>query len=125
MCEEIVNMGCSISRQILSCIVMMCVAGCIGGCEYNQVQPRSESESLSGVIQLTSGFERAGRAFFSPDMRWIIFQAVPKGQQQFQMYVAKVRWTKAEQPQPDGALVMRESIAGIGRPIRISPPNSR
>src|SRR4051812_27640264 len=45
---------------------------------------------LSNVTQLTSGFEKAGEAYFSPDMKWIIFQAAPKGQQQYQMFVAKV-----------------------------------
>ena len=45
-------------------------------------------ESLSGIVQLTSGFEKAGEAYFSPDMNWIIFQATPKGQPQYQMYVA-------------------------------------
>ena len=72
----------------------------------------SESDSLSDVIQLTSGFDRAGEAYFSADMKWIIFQAVPKSEKQFQMFVAKVHTQDAQ-------------IKGIDTPIRISPSNSR
>jgi len=68
--------------------------------------------SLSDVVQLTSGFDRAGEAYFSADGRWIIFQASPKGEQNYQMYVARLR--------RDG-----ERITGLERPVRISPPRSR
>src|SRR5688572_12800660 len=34
---------------------------------------------LTDIRQLTAGFDRAGEAYFSPDMQWIIFQAMPKG----------------------------------------------
>lgn len=68
--------------------------------------------SLSDVVQLTNGFERAGEAYFSPDASHIIFQATPKGEKHYAMYVAKLE-TK------DGR------IAGAGSPVRISPPNSR
>src|SRR5689334_18654013 len=44
--------------------------------------------SLSDIVQLTSGFPRAGEAYFSRDAKWIIFQASPQGEQQYQMYVA-------------------------------------
>ena len=69
-------------------------------------------ESLSNIVQLTSGFAKAGEAYFSPDMNWIIFQATPQGQQQYQMYVAKIkRWNG--------------DIVGIESPTRISPDASR
>jgi TolB protein len=118
-------MGRHFFRSILLCFAIaaiVCVVGCF---EYNHIQPRSEADSLSGVIQLTSGFDRAGEAYFSSDMRWIVFQAVPRGEQQFQMYVAKVRQAKVDQPQSSSALALTQTITGIGRPIRISPPNSR
>src|SRR5205823_9499415 len=72
----------------------------------------SESDALSDVIQLTSGFDRAGEAYFSPDMKWIIFQAAPKGEKQFQMFLAKVQMRDAQ-------------ITGIDAPIRVSPASSR
>src|SRR3954471_17037295 len=69
-------------------------------------------EPLEEVTQLTSGFARAGEGYFSPDMKWIIFQAVPQGEEQYQMYLAKLHITE-NQP------------AKIDAPIRISPENSR
>lgn len=73
----------------------------------------SDAESsLRDVIQLTSGFGRAGEGYFSPDARWIIFQATPPGEQHYQMYVARLNW--------DG-----DRITGADPAIRISPPNSR
>jgi Tol biopolymer transport system component len=69
-------------------------------------------ESLSNIIQLTSGFEKAGEAYFSPDMTWIIFQATPRGQQQYQMFVAKLKRAAGE-------------ITGIETPVQISPEPSR
>ena len=51
-----------------------------------------EAPILSNIKQLTFGaqFERAGEAYFSPDGSKIIFQAVPDGQQQYQMYIARL-----------------------------------
>ena len=72
----------------------------------------AEEPALADVRQLTSGFERAGEAYFSPDMKWIVFQAVAPGGQHYQMYVARVKW--------EG-----EEIAGIEDPIRVSPDDSR
>jgi Tol biopolymer transport system component len=68
--------------------------------------------SLSDIVQLTSGFDRAGEAYFSADGNWIIFQATPPGEQHYQMYIAKLRRAG-------------DRIAGTERPVRISPPNSR
>jgi TolB protein len=48
-----------------------------------------EGEFLSNIRQLTTpamGFEKAGEAYFSPDMRSIIFQATPVGAQGYQIY---------------------------------------
>lgn len=67
---------------------------------------------LGNVTQLTSGFDKAGEAYFSPDMTWIIFQAAPKGQQQYQMFVAKLK--------REG-----DRISGIETPTQISPEPSR
>lgn len=73
-----------------------------------------EAQYLTDVTQLTEGFAKAGEGYFSPDMKWVVFQATPPGEQQYQMYVAPL------------------DVAGgdggrrkLGMPIRISPPNSR
>ena len=68
--------------------------------------------ALSDVVQLTSGFSRAGEAYFSADSKWIIFQATPQGEQHYQMYVARLKWEA-------------DRITSLEKPVRISPPNSR
>lgn len=48
-----------------------------------------ESISLQNIQQITfpaMGFERAGEGYFSPDGKTIIFQAVPKGQEHYQIF---------------------------------------
>jgi hypothetical protein len=57
--------------------------------EYNDTPTTSEADSLSDIVQLTTGSARAGEAYFSPDMNWIIFQSAAKKEDQYQMFVAK------------------------------------
>ena len=52
-----------------------------------------ESKILKNIQQLTSptmGFEKAGEAYFSPDGQTIIFQAVPTGQEHYQIYTMRL-----------------------------------
>lgn len=74
-------------------------------------EPSRES-ALSDVVQLTRGFDRAGEAYFSPDANWIIFQATPRGEKHYAMFVAKLE-------------KQGDRIAGAGEPRRISPPGTR
>jgi hypothetical protein len=71
-------------------------------------QSAQRETSLSEVVQLTQGFARAGEAYFSPDMKWIIFQASAKPDAPYQMYVAPLK--------SEG-----DRIVGSGHPFRISP----
>lgn len=71
-----------------------------------------EAEFLTDVTQLTFGFDRAGEGYFSPDMKWVIFQATPTSEKEYQMYVARLDAGDGSAPK-------------IGTPVRISPPNSR
>lgn len=51
--------------------------------------PHLESQYLKNIQQVTfpwMGFEKAGEAYFSPDSRSIVFQAVPKHQDHYQIY---------------------------------------
>lgn len=51
-----------------------------------------EAVALKNIRQVTHpsmGFEKAGEAYFSPDGTTIIFQAVPKGETQYQIYSLK------------------------------------
>ena len=71
--------------------------------------PASEADVLTDITQLTHGFARAGEAYFSPDRRWIIFQATPSGEANYQMYVAG----------------LSEDARAIATPVRISPAPSK
>ncbi|HQY88178.1 MAG TPA: hypothetical protein PK402_05940 [Tepidisphaeraceae bacterium] len=73
--------------------------------------PTSESESINNVVQLTSGYSRAGEAYLSNDQKWLIFQAANQGQSSYDMYLAQMIW-------------QGEMLKGIGRPIQISPSGS-
>lgn len=53
-----------------------------------------ENLALHNITQLTfpsMGFEKAGEAYFSPDSQTIIFQAVPKGQEHYQIYTLSLK----------------------------------
>lgn len=53
-----------------------------------------EAPVLKNIKQLTfpsMGFEKAGEAYFSPDGKRIIFQAVPQGQEHYQIYVMNLK----------------------------------
>lgn len=80
--------------------------------EFNPHPPVSEEPILSNITQLTRGFDRAGEAYFSQDMQWMIFQAAPKGEQLYQMFIASIRYENGE-------------IVALNNPLRISPENSR
>ncbi|HEX8524293.1 MAG TPA: hypothetical protein VF669_18705 [Tepidisphaeraceae bacterium] len=102
------------SRIATGVIVLVSCALMGMGCasEMNPKVPVSEVVVLESPAQLTQDFERAGEAYFSPDMKWIIFQATPKGEKNYQMYVAKLKWAV-------------ERLVGTEKPVRISPENSR
>ncbi len=59
---------------------------------YSSIYPIDQGmneQSLRNIQQITyssMGFEKAGEAYFSPDGDSIIFQAVPSGQKQYQIY---------------------------------------
>lgn len=80
-------------------------------------QGEGEREFLTNLAQLTFGsqFLKAGEGYFSPDMKWVIFQGVPKGETQYQMYVAPLHLQDQATATP----------AHLGWPVRISPKNSR
>lgn len=62
----------------------------IFSCSAAEVFDQSlEQRALNNIRQLTSpsmGFDKAGEAYFSPDGKTIIFQAVPNGQEHYQIY---------------------------------------
>lgn len=94
-------------------ILAVWVGGLVTGCAV-KLPPTTAAESdlLATPLQLTSGYTRAGEAYFSPDMRWVVFQATEPGEQHYQMYVAEVLFTGKE-------------ISGLAQAVRVSPPQSR
>jgi hypothetical protein len=78
---------------------------------------------------LTSGFERAGEAYSSPDMKWIVFQATPKGEQHYQMYVARLKYEGGRvvltTPLPRAGPRPGGWIAGTTAPVQVGPAGSR
>lgn len=82
-----------------------------------------EAPFLAGHTQLTfrKDFIKAGEAYFSPDGKWIIFQAVAaptdgspaNPNAPYAMYVAKLKWDEPGQ-----------RILALDTPIQISPPGS-
>ncbi|MGE0757593.1 MAG: biopolymer transporter Tol [Pirellulaceae bacterium] len=49
-----------------------------------------EQKFLGEVRQVTSGFEKAGEGYFSPDGRTIVYQAVPAGYPFYQIYTQRL-----------------------------------
>lgn len=106
-------------RPMTMTIVLLAAGPVLGG-QGPLDTARLESPILASPVQLTGGerFLKAGEQYFSPDMEWIIFQAVPapvEGEEAtdlYSMYVAKV--TRG----------VEGGITGIEAPIRISPPGS-
>jgi Tol biopolymer transport system component len=90
--------------------VVFALSGCAEP-EFNPTPTHAESDVLGPVQQLTTDFDRAGQAYFSHDMNWIIFQAVPHGQKQLQLFVAPF--------QHNGVAV------NIGQAVRITPASAR
>ena len=83
----------------------------------------AERQILTDVVQLTRGFDKAGEGYFSRDMNWVIFQASPPGEKNYQMYVARWRCRRGVVPhRPAGAdltakLAEHLRLLRTGRPV--------
>lgn len=104
---------CFSSLPVLAVLVLL------GGCQQveNPTPPTSEEGLIVEPIQLTHAFARAGEAYFSPDMNWIIFQASSKKDEDYGMYIAQVQSKVSMKAGGD-------RITGLNTPIRISPEGS-
>lgn len=94
---------------------LVALALLVGGCRQPEMNPTpttAEDQTLTDPVQITRGFKKAGEAYFSPDMKWIIFQAATKDvEDDTLMYLAQIQW--------DG-----DRIAGVHAPIAIAPDPS-
>ena len=90
----------NVVRSLVAAAVMA-AAGAAGG------QDSIESRSLSNIRQVTSGMQRAGEGYFSPDGQSIIYQAVPLDYPFYQIYT---------QPLLRADWIWRASQAALHRP---------
>jgi Tol biopolymer transport system component len=97
-------------RLILSLAALLPFVGCAKHWD-NPTPPPSEDQVLSDPVQLTHNLTAAGEAYFSPDMKWIVFQAATRPGEDHQMHLAQLKWES-------------DRITGIHTPIRISPEGS-
>ena len=83
----------------LGILAAFCFAGCVQGYRITPDEtpkehwPAAEAGILTNIRQATSqdmGMTAAGEAYFSPDMRSIIFQAYPMGEDVYQMYTLRL-----------------------------------
>lgn len=61
---------------------------------YSYAAPSFTEPTLSSIEQLTSpqlGFEKAGEGYFSPDGEKIIFQGVPTGEEDYQIFTLDLK----------------------------------
>ncbi|HMO25041.1 MAG TPA: hypothetical protein PKB10_02120, partial [Tepidisphaeraceae bacterium] len=96
----------------MSCRVLLSVM--LGGVMWvggGVSAPTSEDQILTHIRPLTFDYARAGEAYFSNDMNWIIFQGTPRGEQMYAMFLARVK-------REDGEIV------GLGPALRSSPPGT-
>jgi TolB protein len=118
--DPIAMIGCVNESAHKSRICFLVVASVylLNGCaepEFNPKPTISELDSLGPPVQLTTDFDKAGEAYFSHDMNWIIFQAVPHGEKHLQMFVAPFQHGVG-----NGG-----DILNIAQPVRISLPGVR
>lgn len=59
---------------------------CLGEELFDSELERLHLQNIQQLTTPSMGFERAGEAYFSPDGQTIIFQAVPKGKEHYQIY---------------------------------------
>lgn len=59
---------------------------CLGEELFDSELERLHLQNIQQLTTPSMGFERAGEAYFSPDGQTLIFQAVPKGKEHYQIY---------------------------------------
>ncbi|MCE9557154.1 MAG: biopolymer transporter Tol [Planctomycetes bacterium] len=84
------------------------------GTNGTAADPSIEPQFLSNVRQVTSGFEKAGEGYFSPDGKTIIYQAVPLGYPFYQIYSQSAPLTAASE-EKTAAQLPRIISTGRGR----------
>lgn len=98
----------SLSRSALACAVFLAVAGCSLSqaaepgkhADAATAAPSIESQFLSNMRQVTSGFTKAGEGYFSPDGKQIVYQAVSTDYPFYQIYTQPLQAAGEPFPKP-------------------------
>jgi len=79
-------------KSRIAAVILLFITLSLSGCAISK-----ESRYLSNIQQLTNqnmGLLKAGEAYFSPDAKTIIFQGVPMGQSEYQIYTLDLQTKK-------------------------------
>ena len=76
-------MTATFSRYVLTILATLSL---VGFATAQDAADSIESKYLSNIRQVTSGMDKAGEGYFSPDGKMIIYQAVPPGYPFYQIY---------------------------------------
>jgi TolB protein len=69
-----------VGQMVVTCFLLASLCQCAAG------QDSIEGKTLSNIRQVTSGMQKAGEGYFSPDGQSIIYQAVPLDYMFYQIY---------------------------------------
>lgn len=79
--------GCRLCRGVVSIGCLVFGLAWVGlGVKAVQAQDSIEGKYLTNIRQVTTGFERAGEGYFSPDMTTIVYQAIRADYPFYQIY---------------------------------------
>ncbi len=76
----------SVFMLLLSLLLFGKTQSCLAEEVFDQTLEQLHLHHIQQLTCPSMGFERAGEAYFSPDGQTIVFQAVPKGQEHYQIY---------------------------------------
>jgi len=71
-------------------ILGLCLGGQVAAEEPAPKAGPLEAKHLANIKRVTFGLPRAGEGYFSPDGKWVVFQAYPVGYPFYQIYVQKL-----------------------------------
>ena len=98
----------SLSRSAFACAVFFAVADCTLSqaaepgkpADAATAAPSIESQFLSNMRQVTSGFTKAGEGYFSPDGKQVVYQAVSTDYPFYQIYTQPLQAAGEPFPKP-------------------------
>ncbi len=81
----------NISLVTLLCLTATTAPNISAHEEFIAVREEAAIKNIQQVTFSAMGFEKCGEAYFSPDSSQIVFQAVPSGQKQYQIFIMSLQ----------------------------------